>query len=53
MSDPVPEATLKQTDLGLVPEGEGWFVVNARDVTWIRSEDLGRTRTSKAGRSVD
>jgi len=41
MSD-VPEATLKKTDLGLVPEGEGWFVANARDVTWIQSEDRGQ-----------
>jgi quercetin dioxygenase-like cupin family protein len=42
LSGSVPEATLKQTDLGLVSEGEGWFVVNARDVTWIRSEDRGQ-----------
>ena len=42
MTDGVPEATLKKTDLGLVPEGEGWFVANARDVTWIRSEDRGQ-----------
>ena len=41
MSD-VPEAALKKTDLGLVPEGEGWFVANARDVTWIQSEDRGQ-----------
>lgn len=38
----VPEAELKQTELGLVPEGEGWFVLNARDATWIRSEERGQ-----------
>jgi uncharacterized cupin superfamily protein len=30
----VPEATLLETDAGLAPQGEGWFVVNARDVPW-------------------
>ena len=38
----VPEATLKKTELGLVPEGEGWFILNARDVTWITSEERGQ-----------
>jgi quercetin dioxygenase-like cupin family protein len=42
ITDSVPEAQLKQTELGLVPEGAGWFVLNARDVTWIRSEDRGQ-----------
>jgi uncharacterized cupin superfamily protein len=36
----VAEAPLKQTDSGLVPEGEGWFVVNARDARW-REGDFG------------
>ena len=27
----VPEAELKRTDAGLIPQGEGWFVLNARD----------------------
>jgi uncharacterized cupin superfamily protein len=30
----IPEAKLEQTDAGLVPAGEGWFVVNARDAAW-------------------
>jgi uncharacterized cupin superfamily protein len=42
MPDSVPEATLKKTDAGLIPEGEGWFVLNARDVSWIRSEERGQ-----------
>ena len=37
----VPEAELKQTAAGLVPEGDGWFVLNARDAAWWRSEDRG------------
>ena len=30
----VPEAPLESTEHGLVPDGEGWFVVNARDAQW-------------------
>ena len=37
----VPEAALRQTEAGLVPEGEGWFVVSLRDAEWWRSEDRG------------
>jgi uncharacterized cupin superfamily protein len=36
------EATLRRTPEGLVPGGEGWFVVNARDAAWAGSEDFGR-----------
>ena len=35
----ISEAELKQTDAGLIPQGEGWFVLNARDASWIRSEE--------------
>jgi len=31
----IPEASLRRTDNGLVPEGAGWFVVNARDAPWF------------------
>jgi uncharacterized cupin superfamily protein len=34
----VPEAKLKSTGHGLVPEGEGWFVLNARDARWRHAE---------------
>ena len=34
----VPEAPLEQTDEGLVPAGEGWFVLNARDSRWYHAE---------------
>jgi uncharacterized cupin superfamily protein len=36
----VPQAGLEQTEYGLVPSGEGWFVVNAREARW-RIDDLG------------
>jgi uncharacterized cupin superfamily protein len=37
----IPEAPLRDTGDGLVPEGEGWFVVNARDARWEHSDELG------------
>jgi uncharacterized cupin superfamily protein len=37
----VPEAPLEPTDAGLVPAGEGWFVVNARAARWIHREGRG------------
>jgi uncharacterized cupin superfamily protein len=37
----VPEAPLEETQAGLVPVGEGWFVVNARDVRWRHREGRG------------
>ena len=30
----VPEAPLEQTEHGLVPAGEGWFVLDAREARW-------------------
>jgi uncharacterized cupin superfamily protein len=38
---PIPEAPLERTERGLVPNGEGWFVLNARDAPWRHAE--GRT----------
>ena len=37
----VPEAQLEQTDYGVVPKGEGWFVLNARDARWRPGEGRG------------
>jgi len=37
----VEEAKLAETEHGLVPEGEGWFTVNARDARWFRHESFG------------
>jgi uncharacterized cupin superfamily protein len=36
----VQEAKLVETESGLEPEGEGWFVVNARDAAWWRHRDI-------------
>ncbi|HZO97883.1 MAG TPA: cupin domain-containing protein [Gaiellaceae bacterium] len=37
----VPEARLEQTDAGLVPAGEGWFVLNAREARWVERPGRG------------
>jgi len=37
----VPEAPLEQTETGLVPAGDGWFVLNARDARWRHREGRG------------
>jgi len=34
----VPEAPLERTEHGLVPNGAGWFVVNAREAQWRDTE---------------
>jgi uncharacterized cupin superfamily protein len=39
------ESRLVETDGGLVPEGEGWFVVNARDARWWRHDMFGLATT--------
>jgi uncharacterized cupin superfamily protein len=36
-----PEARLERTDTGIVPSGEGWFVLNARDARWRLWDGLG------------
>ena len=45
----VPEAELKKTDAGLIPQGEGWFVLNACDASWIRSEERGQDTDFEGG----
>jgi uncharacterized cupin superfamily protein len=37
----VPEAPLRRTKYGLVTDGEGWFVINARDSRWRDTGPLG------------
>ena len=34
----IPEAKLDDTEHGRVPEGDGWFVLNARDAAWRDGE---------------
>lgn len=38
----IPEANLRETEAGLVPEGDGWFVVNAREARWYDNEAFGQ-----------
>jgi uncharacterized cupin superfamily protein len=38
----VPEASLEQSDFGLVPAGEGWFVLNARTARWTHRPGRGQ-----------
>jgi uncharacterized cupin superfamily protein len=35
------EAPLVETGAGLAPQGDGWFVVNARDAAWFRNDAFG------------
>ena len=35
------EAALEQTEYGLVPKGDGWFVVGARDARWLERPGRG------------
>ena len=37
----VPEAPLERTEHGLAAQGDGWFVVNARDSRWWYSRGRG------------
>jgi uncharacterized cupin superfamily protein len=37
----VDEARLEQTENGLVPRGEGWFVVNTREARWWYHDTFG------------
>ena len=36
----VPEAPLEETDHGLVPSGDGWFALNAREARWRHREGI-------------
>jgi uncharacterized cupin superfamily protein len=37
----VPEAPFHQTESGLAPAGEGWFVLNAREARWRHAQGRG------------
>jgi len=41
----VQEAPLEQTESGLVPKGEGWFVVNAKEARWLEHKAFGSGTT--------
>ena len=38
----VPEANLAQTDAGLLPEGDGWFIVNVADAVSYKHPESGQ-----------
>jgi uncharacterized cupin superfamily protein len=38
----VAEARLRDTGKGLVPDGPGWFVLNAKEAAWGETPDFGR-----------
>lgn len=38
----IREASLVHSPDGVVPEGEGWYVLNARDARWRQRETFGR-----------
>jgi uncharacterized cupin superfamily protein len=40
----VPEAPLERKDGGLAPKGEGWFVLNVADASWLTDEWGSYTR---------
>ena len=37
----VQEAQMERREGGLVPAGEGWFVVDAREAEWVHNEQFG------------
>jgi uncharacterized cupin superfamily protein len=39
----VPEARLENTEAGLAPVGEGWFVLNAREARWRHRPGRGES----------
>src|SRR5580765_4382217 len=49
MTESVREAQLERTEAGLIPQGEGWFVLNPRDVSWIRSDERGQDTDFEGG----
>jgi uncharacterized cupin superfamily protein len=37
----IPESKLERTEQGLVPQGDGWFVLNMREAEWRHAEGRG------------
>jgi uncharacterized cupin superfamily protein len=37
----IPEAPIQNTESGIVPAGEGWFVLNAREARWRHAQGRG------------
>jgi len=43
--EPIPEARLVETDAGLQPEGDGWYIVNLADAVAMASAGAGHAWT--------
>jgi uncharacterized cupin superfamily protein len=43
------EARLVETEAGLVPQGDGWFVVNVADAAWLQNDRFGARTSFEAG----
>jgi uncharacterized cupin superfamily protein len=43
---------LVETEAGLVPQGDGWFVVNVADAPWLRNDHFGARTSFEAGGRV-
>jgi uncharacterized cupin superfamily protein len=41
MAQGVPEAEVREAEVGLAPEGDGWFIVNIADSQGLRASTLG------------
>jgi uncharacterized cupin superfamily protein len=39
----MPQAPMRDGGSGLIPDGDGWFVVNVRDTSWLTSAEFGST----------
>ena len=48
----VRETPPKQTEVGLVPAGDGWFVLNAREARWRDGKGLGKWPSLEGDRAV-
>ena len=46
----VAEARLESTEHGLVPKGDGWFVLNAREARWRHGQGRPAISSSRGSR---
>src|SRR5665213_2972434 len=37
----IPEAKMRKTDHGLIPEGAGWYIFNASEAAWKTNKKFG------------
>ena len=44
-AEKIAEAKMSETENGLVPEGPGWYVLNAKDAAWKKNEKFGEACT--------